>query len=221
MVQGCEVATSVKKILITDDHDLIRRGLRTLVETRPNLKVVAEAATGLEAIEAARETNPDIAILDYSLPELNGLDLTIALRAILPRLEVLIYTMHEREALMVELLQAGARGFVLKSETEAHLLAAVDALALHRPYYSGAMSDTLVARFQSNKPSSETSSLTMRERGIVQLIAEGRMNKEVARMLSISVKTVECHRAAAMQKLDLRTTAELVRYAVRNNIVQA
>src|SRR5690349_14468136 len=120
--------SQTKRILIVDDHDVIRRGIRMLLETRHNLNVVAEATTGRQAIELARETNPDIAILDYSLPELNGRDLTIELRKILPRLEVLIFTMHEREETVMEVLQAGARGFVLKSDTELHLLAAVDAL---------------------------------------------------------------------------------------------
>lgn len=215
------MTSPVKRVLIADDHDIIRRGVRTLLETRPDLRVVGEAARGQEALAAARETQPDIAIIDYSLPELNGRELTVQLRRVLPRVEVLIYTMHDREDLIADVLEAGARGFVLKSETERHLLAAVDALSIHRPYFSGTVSEALLAQYLRSKPLSKLITLTDREREVVQLVAEGKINKEVAGILNISVKTVEAHRATAMQKLKLRTTAELVRYAVRNNIVEA
>jgi len=211
----------IKRIIIVDDHEVIRRGIRTLLETKQNLQVVGEAATGREALAAARETSPDIAILDYSLPELNGRDLTIELRKVLPRIEVLIFTMHDREETILEVLQAGARGFVLKSDTEQHLLAAIDALSVRRPYFSASISETLLTQFLRSKPQPTLSSLTHREREVVQLIAEGKINKQVAQVLSISIKTVETHRATAMQKLSLRTTADLVRYAVRNKLVEA
>jgi DNA-binding NarL/FixJ family response regulator len=215
------MSSSLKRILIADDHDIIRRGVRMLLETRANWQVVAEAATGREALAAARETRPDIAIIDYSLPELNGRDLTVELRRDHPRIEVLIYTMHDREEMILDVLQAGARGFVFKSDSETHLFAAIDALSIHRPYFSGAISETLLERYLSSKPQPSVSALTLREREVVQLIAEGKINKQVAEQLKISIKTVETHRATAMQKLKLRTTAELVRYAVRNNIVEA
>jgi DNA-binding NarL/FixJ family response regulator len=215
------MGTPIRRILIADDHDIIRRGLRMLLESRPNLQFVGEATTGREALTLARETRPDIAILDYALPELNGRDLTLELKKEFPRIEILIYTMHDREDLIAEVLQAGARGFVLKSETEKHLLAAVDALSINRPYFSGTVSETLLQQFLQAKPTSDISTLSHREREVVQLIAEGRINKQVAELLNISVKTVETHRATAMHKLKLRTTAELVRYAVRNHIVEA
>nr|WP_208411807.1 response regulator transcription factor [Sphingomonas naasensis] len=205
--------------MIADDHDVVRRGVRTLLETRPNLHIVAEAANGRAALEEARSTQPDIAVIDYSLPELNGLDLTAALKRENPRLEVLVYTMHEREDLVLEVLRAGARGYVLKSDTEKHLLAAIDALSIHRPYFSGVISETLLERFLDSSPHAQAT-LTHREREVVQLIAEGKINKEVGYILNISVKTVETHRASAMHKLKLRTTAELVRFAVRNNIIE-
>ncbi len=129
--------------------------------------------------------------------------------------------MHDREDVISEILRAGVRGFVLKSETEQHLIAALDALSIRKPYFSGAVSETLLNRYLESKPQPGCSSLTHREREVVQLIAEGRINKEIAGLLSISIKTVETHRASAMHKLNLRTTADLVRYAVRNNIVQA
>ena len=213
------MSSVTRRILIADDHDVVRRGVRTLLETRPNLHIVAEASNGRAALEEARSTQPDIAVIDYSLPELNGLDLTAALKRENPRLEVLVYTMHEREDLVLEVLRAGARGYVLKSDTEKHLLAAIDALSIHRPYFSGVISETLLERFLDSSPHAQAT-LTHREREVVQLIAEGKINKEVGYILNISVKTVETHRASAMHKLKLRTTAELVRFAVRNNIIE-
>lgn len=213
------MSSPVRRVLIADDHDVVRRGVRTLLESHGNLKIVAEAAGGRAALDLARETRPDIAVIDYSLPELNGLDLTLALKREMPRIEVLVYTMHDREDLILEVLRAGAKGYVLKSDTERHLLAAIDALSIHRPYFSGAISETLLERFLGSSPAAQVT-LTHREREVVQLIAEGKINKEIGHILNISVKTVETHRAASMHKLKLRTTAELVRYAVRNNIVQ-
>ena len=215
------MTSPIRRIMIVDDHDAVRRGVRTLVESRANYCVVGEASNGREAMELAKESQPDIIILDYSIPELNGLDLSHQLKRVSPRIEILIYTMHDREELIAEILHAGVRGFVLKSDTEKHLLAALDALSIHRPYFSGAVSETLLDKFLESKPQPTASSLTHREREIVQLIAEGRINKEIAQVLNISVKTVETHRASAMHKLKLRTTADLVRYAIRNRIIQA
>lgn len=209
------------RILIADDHQAMRQGVRSFLESHPNYQVVAEASEGREALRLARETTPDIAILDYSLPQMNGLALTRAIKHELPRTEILIYTMHDRESLLVDVLRAGARGYVLKSDTGTHLVAAVQALALRRPYFSGAISETLLEHFvDSDHDTGRSVVLTPREREIVQLIAEGKINKQIAHMLDISVKTVETHRAAAMHKLKLRTTAELVLYAVRNHIVE-
>jgi DNA-binding NarL/FixJ family response regulator len=207
-----------KTVLIADDHASIRRGVRILVESQANFKVVAEAATGREALEAARRTQPDIAIIDYSLPELNGRDLTVQLRQRMPDIDILIYTMHDREELIVDALQAGARGFILKSDAETDLLAAVTALSRGRPFFSAAISRALLNRVLSHK---STHPLTQREREIVQLVAEGWLNKQIAFALNVSIKTVETHRASVMQKLDLHSAAELMRYAVRNQIVEA
>jgi DNA-binding NarL/FixJ family response regulator len=212
---------AVKSVIIVDDHDAVRRGVRGVVETAPCYRIVGEASNGREALELAREKQPDIAIIDYSLPELNGLELAHSLKRAAPRTEILVFTMHDREDLIMEVLRAGVRGFVLKSDAEKHLLAALDALSLRRPYFSSAVSETLLDRFMLSNPQSWGSSLTHREKEVVQLIAEGKINKEIAHKLDISVKTVETHRACAMRKLKLRTTADLVRYAVRNNIIQA
>lgn len=214
------MAGPIKRVLIVDDHDALRRGIRALVETRPSFAVVAEAASGHAALEEARRTQPDIAIVDYSLPELNGLDLTLALKRELPRLEILIYTMHARDEIITGILKAGARGYVMKSDSEEHLLAALDALAVRRPYFSGAVSEALLEQFLQSNRHLNVGVLTHREREVVQLIAEGKINKQIADTLDISVKTVETHRASAMHKLKLKTTADLVRYAIRNSLIE-
>src|SRR5215208_1659695 len=130
------MTSPVRRVLIVDDHDAVRRGVKNLVESRSNYQVVGEAQDGRLALELARETNPDIIILDYSLPGLNGLDLAHLLKQSNPRVEILLYTMHDREDVILEVLRAGVRGFVLKSDTERHLIAALDALSIHRPYFS-------------------------------------------------------------------------------------
>lgn len=209
-----------RRVIIVDDHDAVRRGIRQLLDSKPYYQVVGEAANGRDGLQLAREVRPDIAILDYSLPELNGLDLSHALKRELPRIEILLYTMHDREEIVTEILRAGVRGFVLKSDPEKHLIAALDALSIRRSYFSGAISDTLLDQFLEGKPHPLASSLTHREREVVQQVAEGRINKEIAARLDISIKTVETHRASAMRKLKLRTTADLVRYAVRNQLIQ-
>lgn len=214
------MTSPTRRIMIVDDHDTVRRGVRQLVETNPYYQVVAEAADGRVALELAQEAAPDIVIVDYSIPGLNGLDLSHALKSKLPRVEILLYTMHDREEIIMDVLRAGVRAFVLKSDAERHLLAALDALSIHRPYFSGAISETLLEKFLESKTQRVASSLTHREREVVQQIAEGKINKEIAGVLEISVKTVETHRASAMHKLRLRTTADLVRYAIRNDIVQ-
>jgi DNA-binding NarL/FixJ family response regulator len=210
-----------KRVMIADDHNAARRGVRALLEARPSLQVVAEAANGRDAFNAALETRPDIAILDYSMPELNGCELTIALKRELPGVEVLMYTMHDHESVVIDVLRAGARGFILKSDPAEHLFAAVDALASHQPYFSGNVSQALLDQFIRTRPQTALDALTHRERMVVQLIAEGKLNKQIGGLLDISVKTVETHRAAAMHKLKLHSTAELVRYAIRNNMIEA
>src|SRR5204862_7014479 len=179
-----------------DDHDAVRRGVRQLIETKPYFHVVGEAADGRAAIALAQEVAPDIAILDYSLPELNGLGVAQALRRSLPRIEILLYTMHDREEIIVEVLRAGIRGFILKTDAEAHLLAALDALSVRRPYFSAAVSETLLEKFLQSKLQSHPTTLTQREREVVQHIGEGLINKRIAEVLNISIKTVETHRSS-------------------------
>ena len=208
------------RILIADDHEVVRSGLRRILLSQPNWEVVAEAADGKDAISKATETKPDIAILDYSLPRINGMEATRQIRARLPKTEVLIFTMHDSEALIQELLKAGARGYLLKSDATRHLIAAIESLALHRPFFTAKVSEQLLDSFLA-QPEREVSALTNRERGVVQLIAEGHTNKQIAHILSISLKTVETHRSAIMRKLSLSSSAGLVRYAIRNRLVEA
>lgn len=206
------------RILIADDHDVVRSGLRSILEAR--WEIVAEATNGKEAIRKAIDLKPDVAILDYSLPLINGVEATRQIRARVPTVEVLIFTMHDSEGLIHDLLEAGARGYLLKSDAKCFLVNAVESLAAHRPFFTAKVSETLLESYLTRSSVTETV-LTARERSVVQLIAEGHSNKKIADILSISVKTVETHRAAAMRKLNISSAAALVRYAVRNKIVEA
>ena len=208
------------RILIADDHEVVRSGLRKVFETQAGWQVVAEALDGKDAIFKALQTRPDVAILDYSLPLINGVEATRQIRARLPKTEVLIFTMHDSDSLIGEILAAGARGYLLKSDANAALLAAVQALATHKPYFTPNLSEALLESFLAH-PGQPQFSLTPRERGVVQLVAEGHSNKQVANVLNIGIKTVETHRAAVMRKLNMSSTASLVRYAIRNRLVEA
>ena len=208
------------RILIADDHDVVRSGLRAVLDAQPNWEVVAEAANGKEAIFKAIETKPDVAVVDYSLPLINGIEVTRQIRARLPKTEVLIFTMHDTEMLIEELLKAGARGYLLKADAGRDLISAIESLRVHRPYFTAKVSEAVLKSHLSNSRR-EGLSITSRERGLVQLIAEGHSNKSVAGVLNISLKTVETHRANVMRKLNLSSSADLVRYAIRNNLVEA
>lgn len=208
------------RILIADDHEVVRSGLRSILEAQPRWDVVAEAADGKDAIRKAIELKPDVAVLDYSLPLINGVEATRQIRARVPTVEVLIFTMHDNERMIYDLLKAGARGYLLKSDAKRFLLTAIESLAAHRPFFTAKVSETLLESYLTKSMSAE-GVLTSRERGVIQLIAEGHSNKQIASILNISVKTVETHRAAAMRKLNLSSAAALVRYAVRNKIIEA
>lgn len=212
--------SQMTNILIADDHDVVRRGLKALLETRAAWRVVAEARDGKSAVSGAFRARPDVAIIDYGLPELNGIEAARQIRHHLPRTEILIFTMHNSDDILLHALEAGARGFLLKSDTDDYVLAAVHALSQHKPFFTGKVSETLVASFLATSSRTRTSALTMRESSVVQLIAEGRTSKESADLLGVSPKTVEAARASALRKLNLKTTADLIRYAVRNKLVE-
>jgi DNA-binding NarL/FixJ family response regulator len=210
-------------IVIVDDHAVVRRGVRALIESQPGWEVAGETGSGREAVDLAKRLQPDIVIMDLSLPELNGLDATRQIVKESPRTEVLVLTMHHSEELARNVLQAGARGYVLKSDADQNLIAAVDSLREHKPFLTSTVTEFVLDDFlhRTDEGAAGHAAVTPREREIIQLLAEGRSNKETASALNVSVKTIEAHRANIMRKLHLRSASDLVRYAIRNRIVQA
>jgi DNA-binding NarL/FixJ family response regulator len=209
------------RILLADDHEIVRHGLRRLLETQAGWEICAEAASGLEAVERARQLKPDVAILDYSMPGLNGAEAARQILAQSPHTEIMILTMHDSEQLLREVLALGARGYVLKSDAMSEMVAAVKSLIEHKRFLSPAASGLAVEGFLRGSEPDATERLTAREREIVRLLAGGKSNKEVAVELDISVKTVEAHRANIMHKLNLGSFSDLVHYAIRQKIVEA
>ena len=212
------------RILIADDHELIRRGLVSALSDRPEWTIVAEAADGRQACELAARLTPDIAVLDLTMPELNGLDVTRQIRASTPKTRILIVTAHESEQLIRDVLDAGALGYVLKSDAGRVLVQAIEALLDERPFFTSKVARFVLEGYLRSGEDSVTQAavaLSPRERHIVQLLAEGNNNKEVARALQLSVKTVETHRSNIMRKMEFGSLADLVRYAIRNKIVDA
>jgi DNA-binding NarL/FixJ family response regulator len=210
-------------ILIADDHALVRRGLRTLLETQPSWKVVAELVNGRQAVESAITLRPDVAILDIGMPKLNGMDAASLIFKASPKTRILMLTMHSAEDLIQRTLTVGASGYVLKSDAERDLITAVDALLHNKTFFTSAASDVILGHLRGRTVSRTHEArgrLSVREREIVQLLAEGKSNKEIAALLNISTRTVENHRAKTMDKLNLHSLGELVLYAVRNKIVE-
>jgi DNA-binding NarL/FixJ family response regulator len=211
------------RIVVVDDHAVVRRGVRALIESRAGWEVVAEAATGREALDAVKRLHPEIVVMDLILPELNGLEATRQIVRESPHTEVLVLTMHHSEELARQVLKAGARGYVLKSDADQNLIAAIDALRQHKPFFTSGVTEFMLDGFLRDASKPEEASkevITPREREIIQLLAEGHSNKEAATRLGISVKTIEAHRANIMRKLRLRSVSDLVRYAIRNKIAQ-
>lgn len=213
------------RILLADDHDVVRRGLRGLLEGKPGWQICGEARNGRVAVELSVALQPDIAILDIAMPELNGSEATRRIRAVCPATEVLVFTMHESEQVAAELLAAGARGYLVKSDAPRLIVAAVEALAAHKPFLSPCVTAKLPGAFLKETAAvtchelrDASGTLTAREREIVQLLAEGHRSKDIARRLDLSVKTVEAHRAAIMRKISARSIADVVRYAVRHRM---
>ncbi|HWY96852.1 MAG TPA: response regulator transcription factor [Steroidobacteraceae bacterium] len=212
------------RILVADDHELIRRGLVSALAERPEWSIVAEAADGRQACELAARLTPEIAVLDLTMPELNGLDATRQIRASTPKTRILIVTAHESEQLIRDVLDAGAMGYVLKSDAGRVLVQAIEALLDERPFFTSKVARFVLEGYLRSGEDSVTQAavaLSPRERQIVQLLAEGSNNKEVARALGLSVKTVETHRSNVMRKMEFGSLADLVRYAIRNKIVDA
>jgi DNA-binding NarL/FixJ family response regulator len=214
------------KILIVDDHDIIRRGLKDLLTAKPGWDVCAEAKTGREAVTLAEQLKPDIIVMDISMPDLNGLEAARRIHKLLPKTGILILTMHFSDQLVRDVVEVGARGYILKSDADRDLVAAVDSIANRRTFFTPRASEMLLDGFSRTSAGFEPklpqrNRLTTREREIVQLLAEGKSSKEVAVALGISVKTAETHRANIMRKLELHSVSELVRYAIKNQIIEA
>jgi len=211
------------RVLLADDHGIVRRGLRSILESEPGLTVVGEASDGHEALRLARDLHPDIVILDVAMPLLNGIDVAARLQKMERAPRTVILSMHSDESYIIRALAAGARAYLLKDATDEDLIPAIRAVAGGRPYFSPAVTAVLVEDYMRRlKDRGLTDSyhlLTDREKEVLQLLAEGRANKEVAALLDLSLSTVETHRANLMQKLNLHNTAEVVLYAVRKGII--
>jgi len=211
-------------ILIADDHDVVRRGIKSLLQAHAGWEVVGEAANGREAIELAIKLRPNVVVLDVTMPDVGGLDATRQILKAVPRVEVLILSMHDSEELVREVLDAGARGYVLKTDTGRDLARGVEAVSEHKPFFTTKIAEMVLDGYlerdrQPGVPKVRVSSLTSRELEVIHLLAEGKSNKEVATTLGISTKTAEAHRINIMRKLDLHSIAEVVRYAIRNQLL--
>ena len=214
------------RLLVADDHEIVRKGLRSLIEAQPGWQVVGEASDGREAVEKAKQMKPDVTVLDIGMPALNGLEATRQMLKNDSRAKVLILTMHESDPLIRDILDAGARGYVLKTDASRDLVTAVNAVGSNKTFFTAKVAQMVLDGYLDKRPSEERegrnspSRLTPRQREIIQLLAEGKSSKEVAVALGLSVKTAETHRANIMRRLDCHSVSELVRYAVRNNIIE-
>ena len=216
------------RIVVADDHAVVRRGLRSLLDSQPGIEVCAEASTGAETVDCVRELKPDLLVLDITMPEIGGLEVTRTVHEQCPSTAILVLTMHFSEELAREVLRAGALGYVLKPDADIDLLAAIDHLRHKQPFYTSALALTMAHTFVhgpaevpegSNDRPLPGSPLTNREVEVIQLLAEGKSNKEVALELGVSTRTVESHRTHIMHKMNFQNFSELVRFAVRNNLV--
>jgi DNA-binding NarL/FixJ family response regulator len=214
----------VARILIADDHDIVRKGLRALVEEESSWQVVADVQDGRSAVAKAQELKPDIAILDIAMPSLNGLDATRQIVKVNPDTKVLILTMHDSELLIQNVLNAGARGYLMKTDAGRDLVVAIRALLLGQTFFTQKVAQIVLDTFTGKKTTTtdgDIQSLTAKEREVAQLLAEGKSSKEAADMLKVSTKTLETHRSNIMRKLGCHSVTEVVRYAIRNHLAQA
>jgi len=213
------------RILIADDHDVMRQGTQSVVEREPGWEVCGFASTGREAVTKAAELEPDIVIMDMTMPELNGLDAAAQIKRRAPKTEILMFTGHATDQLIREVFEAGVKSFISKAEAHTYLVEAIKSLSRHKPFFTSEVSEILFAnivyRAEGSPDAAEPGQrLSLREREIVQLVAEGNSNKAIAENLGISVRTAETHRASILRKLNLDSVADLVRYAVRNKIIE-
>jgi DNA-binding NarL/FixJ family response regulator len=213
------------RILIADDHEIVRKGLTTLLASRSGWVICAEAGTGRDAVALAAKHRPDIVVMDIAMPELNGLEATRQIRKMLPKTQVVILSLHYSDQLVREVVDAGARAYVLKSDASSELVIAIEALANNRPFFTSGATQVLLdgfSRLLSDEPQAPLmyKPLTARQREVAQLLAEGKSSKEVALVLAISVKTAETHRVNIMRRLGMHSVSQLVRYAVKNHMIE-
>lgn len=214
------------RVLLVDDHDVVRRGLRALIEAHGGWEISGEAGSGREAVEKAQKLQPDVVVLDFGIPDLCGLEVARRILKARPETQVLVVTMHESEEVIGDVLRAGIRGFVLKSDAGRELVLALEALGQRKPYFTPRVAQMVLEGFLTQAQPHDSrptvrNRLSRREREVVQLLAEGRSNKEIASRLHISVKTVEAHRSNVMHKLDLHSISQITRYAIRNRMIMA
>lgn len=206
------------RILLADDHSVVRRGFRLILETQEDMQVVGEASNGREAVQLAEELQPDLVVMDVSMPELNGIEATRRIGEVSGRTRILALSMHKDAVYVREILRAGAKGYLLKDAADHDLLNAVRAVSRGEGYLSPAVSEGVLTDYRKHV-TNPIDLLTSREREVLQQIAEGRTNKEIANALNLSVYTVEAHRGRIMEKLNLHSTGELVRFAIRNGLI--
>jgi DNA-binding NarL/FixJ family response regulator len=209
------------QILVADDHEVVRQGIRSLLEAHPDWNVCCEAVTGREAVAKATEDRPDVVILDVSMPEMNGLEAARQIRRAVPTAKILVLTVHEIDQLVQDFIDVGVHGFLLKADTGRMLVDAVKAVLRGERFFTPRLGETADVRTPAPDSTPPIKTLTRREREVLQLLAEGKSNKEIGAALRISVKTAETHRARLMAKLGVHSMAELVRYAIRNQIIDA
>ena len=208
------------RLLVADDHGIMRGGLRLLLDRQPDMNVVAEAADGIEAVEMALRERPDICILDVAMPRMTGLQATVEIRAQAPDIAVLVLSMLDDERYQFEALQAGAAGYVLKREADQALVEAVRAVARGEPFMTNAAERSLIREWMQDDSSGPAEPLTLREREVLKLIAEAHTNRSIGELLHLAEKTVESHRANLLRKLGMRDRVELVRYAIRRGLIE-
>jgi len=213
------------RIMLVDDHEALRLGVRHVLERQPGWKVCGEASNGREAVKLAATLNPEIIVMDLGMPELNGVEATRLIVKSGSSTAVLIYTVDETERVVHDVLSAGAKGIVLKSDLNSTIVQAVEALSQGKPYFTSRVAETVLKRYLALRAAEDKSEaadevLTSREREVLQLLAEGQSNKEVADLLGISTRTAETHRADIMRKLQLKSLSDLVRYAIRNGLIR-
>jgi two-component system response regulator NreC len=206
------------RILLADDHSVVRRGFRLILESQTDLEVVGEASNGREAVQLAEDLQPDVVVMDVSMPELNGIEATRRISEVAMRTRVLALSMHKDAVYVREILRAGAKGYLLKDAADHDLLSAVRAVSRGEGYLSPAVSESVLTDYRKHV-TNPIDLLTSREREVLQMIAEGRTNKEIANSLNLSVYTVEAHRGRIMEKLNLHSSSELVRFALRNGLI--